>query len=165
MSKSPHQLNRDFIKIASNTADAAGQSYLLGVIFGTLFLEPREIAMEDLAKKCGYSLASISQKIKIIEQFGIIKKSTRPGSRKIYLSMEKDLLNIWLKQIYFLREKKIQIAKEQLTVLLANYKNKLNNKEDKKNYQLIKKYYQQILLFDKIMRDFAKIIKKYTNHK
>lgn len=162
MPKANSRLSQDFIKITSNIADAAGQDYLLGVIFGNLFLQPGEIAMEELAKKCGYSLASISQKIKLIEQFGIIKKNTRPGSRKIYLSMEKDLLNVWLRQVYLLGEKKIRVAKEQLPVLLANYKNKLTTKQDKEIYQIIKKYYQQILLFEKIMQDFVKIIKKYT---
>ncbi len=163
--KKTSQLSRDFIKITSNIADAAGQDYLLGVIFGILFLQDKEIAMEELAKQCGYSLASVSQKIKIIEQFGIIKKSTRPGSRKIYLSMEKDLLNVWLKQIYSVGEKKIKVAREQLPLLLAAYKNKLMTEEDKRVYQIIKKYHQQIILFDKILRDFAKIIQTYTNHK
>ncbi len=155
-------LKKDFIQITAHIADAAGHDYLLGVIFGTLFLQPREIAMEDLAKACGYSLASVSQKLKVIEQLNVLKKSTRPGSRKIYLSLEKDLVHVWLKQIYGLGEKKINLAKEKLPLLLAKYKDKLKTPADRRLYATIQNYYRQIIIFDKIMNEFKQIINKYT---
>ena len=62
----------------------------LAILLAVLYLEPNEISMEDLAKKTGYSLASISIKLKSLEYFFMVKKYTKPKSKRVYVYMEKD---------------------------------------------------------------------------
>ena len=60
-----------------------GRSYnfddLTTLIYARLFIDPDEVAMEDLAKETGYSLASVSNKLKILETCGVVTRRTRPG--------------------------------------------------------------------------------------
>ncbi len=57
-----------------------------------LYFEPEPISMQDLANRIGYSLASISLKLKMFEYLGFISRKKKPGTSKVFLYMEKDLI-------------------------------------------------------------------------
>ena len=61
------ELEKRFIEMYNKIGRVQGMDNLLTSIFALLILEPDDIAMDDLAHKTGYSLASISNKIKLME--------------------------------------------------------------------------------------------------
>ena len=154
-------ITQDFIQIFRNIGQVVGIDNLTITITSILFVEPKEISMEDLAKKSGYSLTSISQKIKAFVPFGIIKKRTKPGSRKVYLYMEKDLFETWKNQIVQAMLLEIKVVKENIPGFVKKYKSKVKTKEDKAKLKIIDSYYKQAMEFEKILQKLLIEIEKH----
>ena len=94
--KKMEPLDEEFIDMYKQMGQMQGADSLLSSIFGILYLEPEEVSMDELAKKTGYSLASISNNIKTLERVGVVKRIKKPGSRKAYFFIEKNLDLIYL---------------------------------------------------------------------
>ena len=81
------ELENDMIEFFQKMGVAHGIDNVMSSIMGICYISPDEIAMEDIAEKTGYSLASISMKVKVLEQIGFIEKRNQPGTKKVYLYM------------------------------------------------------------------------------
>jgi DNA-binding transcriptional regulator GbsR (MarR family) len=132
------------------------ESYLR--IFAILYLEPEEITMEDLAEKTGYSMASVSNKVKLLEAAGAIQRSNKPGSKRAYLYMEKDFINIMRKQLILKQEMIIELAKERIPRLVSKYERKIKSDKDRQKLKIVEEYYRQVQKAEKIMPKIIDII-------
>ena len=115
------------------------------VIFYNLYLESDAIPMEKLAEKTGYSPATVCNKIKFLEHTGLLKKTHKPGSKKIYVFMEKNFLESTKRHFVSQHEPYIRTIKEKLPLLIAKYKGKVKSEEDKKKLKLLENLYNQTL--------------------
>lgn len=151
--------DQEFIELIKNLAKSQGMDDLTAIIIAKLFIEPGEVAMEDLAKETGYSLASISNKTKLFEQAGLFKKITKPGTRKIFFYMEKDIsrliANMFLKKLEIM-----SIAKAKLPDILKKYKAQAKTDKEKQKLKIIGHYYSDILKFDKILQELLQKLSK-----
>ena len=94
------ELDKKVVELYQEMGKAQGiQDPLLMELFARIYIEPEPIAMEELAKETRYSLASVSNKVKILSLSMHIKKVKKPGSKKVYFYMEKDIMNIWKENI------------------------------------------------------------------
>jgi len=156
------KLEKEMIEFYQTTGRLQGLDSSLSTIIGVLFLEPEEISMEELAKKTGYSLASICNKIKMIEPSGWIKRIRKPHTKKIYLYMEKDIMKI-MKNIFLLKQESvIRLAKEKVPSILERYKNMKLSEEQKKKLRIIEDYYKQVLKFELFIREVLKKIDEFS---
>ena len=149
-------LDNEFIIMYENMCMMQGMDRALGSIVGILYIEPEPVAMEDIAKKTGYSLASISNKVKMLEQIGMVSKTHKPGTKKIYLSVDKDMSKA---MIGMLTKKlsALNMVTSSVPEMLDKYKNKAKTEKDKKKVALVENYYKQISQFENII---AKILNK-----
>lgn len=145
-------LTKEFIRIFDSIGHSAGVDNLTMTMIGILFVEPAEISMEELARKSGYSLTSISQKVKMFAPFKMIQKKTKPGSRKVYLYMEKDIFEAWKTQIIQGLSLKIKTIKDCLPGFLKKHKALAKDKAAKEKIKIIENYYKQALQFEKILK-------------
>ena len=151
------ELNKRITELFQDMGQGQGlNDDLLMTIFSTLYLEPEPIAMEDLVKKTGYSLASISNKTKMLSPMVNIKRIRKPGSKKIYLYMDKNILSIWKDMLLKKEEHVVNRVKEKLPAILKEYKNKVKTAEDKKKLEIMKNYYGQVLKFGDIINKITK---------
>ena len=127
------ELEANWMELSQEMGKLHGWDSLTSKLVGILYIEPGEIALEDLAKRTGYSLASVSNKIRQLEPFGIIQRATKPGTRKVFLSMEKDLLGSHHRHILTVARKKISLAKDRLPGILKA-KGSLEQKKILQNY-------------------------------
>ena len=99
-----------------------GKSYnlddLTSMIYARLFIDPEEVAMEDLAKETGYSLASISNKLKILETCGVVVRRTRPGTRKVFVYSQKDMMKIVLSSFVLYQQGEVVMVQTEIPRLL-----------------------------------------------
>tara|TARA_Y100000034_G_scaffold44576_1_gene54709 strand:+ start:6316 stop:6804 length:489 start_codon:yes stop_codon:yes gene_type:complete len=147
------QIDQQFIEFYQNIGRSQGiNDNLLTTIMAILFLEPEEIAMEDVAKKTGYSLASISNKVKMLEAIGFVKRRSKPGTRKAYLYAEKDFLKVFKQALIKKQENVINLAKSTLPNIIKENKPKAKTKEQKQKIKMIENYFQQMLKFEKIIQ-------------
>ena len=151
-------LDNEFISMYQDMCMMQGLDRALGSIVGILYIEPEPVAMEDIAKKTGYSLASISNKVKMLEQIGMISKTHKPGTKKIYLSVDKDISKV-MEDMLTKKLAALNMVTSSIPEMLDKYKNKAKTEKDKKKIGLVENYYKQISQFEDII---TKILKKFN---
>ena len=153
-------LDKEFIEGYKEIGRGQGVDEGFLTIFARLYIEPGDLAMEDLAKETGYSLASISNKVNMFGHIIPIKKSRKPGSKKVYLYMDKDIIGM-VKQAMVLKQiHGINIIKDKLPGILKEYKGKVKSEKDKKKLKILENYYSQSLKFEVILNKMSKELDK-----
>ncbi len=114
----------------STVASTLGYSEVHGMIISSLLVENKPLSLDDIAKKTGYSLSSISISLDLLELVGIIRKMKNTGDRKIYVKLEGDLLES-LRTAFILK-----LKKEILKTKMEMSKHRSDSK-DKNTSQMI----------------------------
>ena len=97
-----------------NVASSLGFSEVHGMIIGAVLVANRPLSLQDIAKRTGYSLSSISVSIDLLELVGVVRKIKNLGDRKIYVKLEGDLIES-LKKAFMLKiQKEIFLTKAEL---------------------------------------------------
>jgi DNA phosphorothioation-dependent restriction protein DptG len=147
------EIEDKFVSFLFEIGVTKGLGELPSKLFAILYMEPDTMTMEELAEKTGYSLASVSNALKLIELSGHLKKITKPGSKKIYFYMDKDLIAQAKEAIDKLYQNRICTAKDTLPGLIEQYSYlSRKNKESKKKLEIYKLFYSQILRYDKLLK-------------
>ncbi|MBN2142718.1 HTH domain-containing protein [Candidatus Woesearchaeota archaeon] len=134
-------------------------------IFSAVYLEPDEITMEELCEKTGYSPASICNKIKQLETTGMIIKKTKPGSKKIYLTMDRDMIAIIKKNIILKQEHILRLAHAKIPEIIKRYESKMKTEKEKKKIGVLKDYYQQVQEAEKIFPQILELLNKASENR
>jgi len=150
------ELEKEFIDLFKTLFKSMGMPDQMVRIVAQLYIEPDAIPLDVLAKKTGYSLASISNTIKMLENAGMVKKTRRPGSKKIFVSMEKNLARLNISKLRAANEFFIRPAKQKLPEIIKKYKPKVKDEESKKKLQVMESYYKQIMKFEVLIKKWTK---------
>ena len=101
----------------AGVASSLGYSEVHGRIIACLLVEGRQLSLDELSRKTGYSLSSLSISLDLLELVGIIRKMKNAGDRKLYVRMEGDMLESVRKAFIFKLQKEIFITKAELQAL------------------------------------------------
>lgn len=153
-------IDQDFIKFYQEVGKANGMDELTATLFARLFIEPDEIAMSELAEETGYSLASISNKIRFLEISGYVVRSKKPGTKKIYLYGRKEILDVVIEQISNVRTNEIKKAKSEIPSIIEHYNSENLNESQKQKITILRGYYNDLLKIDDIFEDMVKKIEE-----
>jgi DNA-binding transcriptional regulator GbsR (MarR family) len=157
MPKSPKS---EFIDLMTENSKVNGLDELSSRIIGILFIEPEEIALDELAKRTGYSLSAISTAMKFIERAGIVKRSKKPKSRKVYFYMEKDILATWIRLMRRKYENIILPSKYKLPKIIERYKQEKSENLEVE-LRIVEDYYRQVLYSEQLIKDSIKTLELY----
>lgn len=153
-------IDREFVELYKTSSPMAGHDDLLDSLFAALYIEPEEIAMDDLARKTGYSLASISNKVKVLEAIGLVTRRRKPGSKRVFLYAEKDILKVMKNALLSKEKQGMGALKEKLPEIIKRYRNSRSDKDNKKA-KILEEYLRQITkmeeLFSKMRKELEKI--------
>ena len=149
-------LDSRFVEFYQKMGAGYGLDSLFLKLFALLYLEPEPVALEDLAKKTGYSLASISNKAKMLESFSLVTRKSKPGTRKVFLYAEKDFTKILKAQLLKKVKNQIRIAKEEIPDMIKEFKGKSKTEQQKKKLKILENYYRQILKFEEMIQHVLK---------
>ena len=143
-----------------STGKAYGLHDLPLKIIGLLYLQPIEMSMEEISKKTGYSLASVSNTMKLLVGSGMVQRVKRPGTKKIFYYMDKNLIKINIRKLEAVYENMIWPLKDQLPTLIRKYKGKIKEEQTKKKLEIIEDYYKQVINFESIIEKWKKDLQK-----
>ena len=130
--------------IFTSVVSSMGYSEVHGRILSSLFIADKELSLQELAKKTGYSIPSISISLDLLELIGVIKKEKRIGDRKLYVKLNGDLLE-GLRRAFLLRlQKELAVSR----VELESYKGKKKG---------IKRLEREIKRLDKYINKLAAV--------
>ncbi len=145
-------IDKEFIEYFNIESRAFGGGNMPGTVIAILYIEPEPVAMEDLAKRTGYSLASISHMMKMLETTGFVRRIKKPKTRKVYFYMEKDMLKHNKQKLVMVYENSVKPAMELLPPILEKYKNKSRDERARRKYEIVRDYYSQMVEFEKIIK-------------
>ena len=152
------QLDSRFIELLQDLGKNSGLDSLSSTILAILYVQPEEIAMDSIAEQTGYSLASISNKSSMLISLGLIIKKKKPGTKKIFLFMEKDFLKLFKDELLRKKQLNIIIAKEKVPSIIKEFKSKAKTMADKEKLKIIEDYYSKVLLFEKVINEMVQRI-------
>ena len=151
-----------FIELITENSKVNGLDELSSKIIGILFIEPEEIALDELANRTGYSLSAVSTALKFIERAGIVKRSKKPKSRKVYFYMEKDMLAMSLQIVRTKYEKIFFSAKQKLPKIIDEYnKQQEQSKNTEDELRIVEDYYKALTFFEQILKEFIDKFEQY----
>ncbi|MFW6013954.1 MAG: GbsR/MarR family transcriptional regulator [Candidatus Nanoarchaeia archaeon] len=153
------QLDKELLEFTEQVFRNLGLDALSSKLIGILYPEPKEMSIEMLAKKTGYSLASVSTKMKFLENVEFVRKVKKPGSKKVYYYMEKDALKMLDTKFEKVLHAEVDPVKEHVPKLISKYKDKKLDEKSKKKLEIMKNYHKQMLQLEKILIDVRKKLK------
>ncbi len=86
------RLEEKILTTFAAVANSLGYSDVHGRILGVLLVAGKPLSLQDLSKRTGYSDSAVSLSLDLLELIGIIKKRKNMGDRRLYISLEGDLL-------------------------------------------------------------------------
>jgi DNA-binding transcriptional regulator GbsR (MarR family) len=81
------QVRTDFIEQMGLARQADGLPRIAGRLLGLLIFDGEAVSFGDLATRLKVSRGSISSNIRILEERGLIKRTSKPGERQDYLQL------------------------------------------------------------------------------
>jgi DNA-binding transcriptional regulator GbsR (MarR family) len=139
------QFEKEFIDFFAGVTQSFGLDPLSSRLVGMIFIEPEAVSMESLAEKTGYSISSLSNKLRTLESMKMVRRVKRPGTKKSFYFIEKDVYAIIRRKLQSMLDQYINPAKSVLPMIISKHKNSKLNAEDKKKIDLMVNYHKQLL--------------------
>lgn len=155
-------IEKEAVDFFCKTGRLYGLKDLQMTIFAVLYLEPESMPMEEIAERTGYSLASISNTMKFMQNLGIVQRIKKPGSRKVYFFVEKNLIKLNIRKLRAAQDTFVKSMKTQLPPIIRKYKKKARDEKSKQKLKIIENYYSQIKKFENILEDWRKDLEKLS---
>jgi len=149
-------IEKDIYSSFATLASTIGYSEVHGRIIAALMVSGKKLSLQDLAKKTGYSISTLSLSLDLLEFFGMIKKIKNAGDRKLYIELHGDLLE-GLKRAFVVR---IQKSVTDSLNRFSEYKENLkasNDKNKKKVLDALNILEDEIERLDKYINLLAKL--------
>jgi len=150
------KIEKEIYSTFANVASSIGYSELHGRIIAILLVEQRPLSLQEIAKKTGYSLSSISLSLDLLEILGMIKKIKKPADKKLYVKLEGDILS-GLKKAFILRVQKNVVETLQK---FEEYKSELRKSKDKdarKTLKILKTLENEVKRLERYINILEKI--------
>ncbi|MFH1142274.1 MAG: hypothetical protein V1695_01015 [Candidatus Uhrbacteria bacterium] len=157
------EFETDLHKLAYSIAKSYGFDAVGAKMFVSLYIEPSEISLDELAKKTGYSLSAISTKAAALEALGVVQRIKKPGSRKVYLYMEKNLYTINRNKLKMVINSHIVPVRTKLPQILKKHERKIQAGKDerqKAQLKIMQSYLEQLTVMEKLINDMIKKMDK-----
>jgi len=149
MVESNDELREKCIEFFIESCKLNGLNDIAAKIIGILHMELEEISLEELTEKSGYSISAISTAVKPLIDKGFIKRIKKPGSKKLYFYMKKDMIGHSLQMMTRKYNMILVRGKEQIPLLIRECKD--NSKANSKEIKILEDYLMQITEFEEGM--------------
>ncbi len=116
------EVNKRIFSTFGGVASSLGFSEAHGMIIGSVIVANKPLSLQEIAKRTGYSLSSISISIDLLELVGIVRKVKNLGDRKVYVKLEGDLIESLKKAFMLKMQKEIFVTKMELEKFKATAK-------------------------------------------
>jgi len=85
-----HESVQSFVERMGLMMESEGLPRIAGRIFGFLLVHEGAFSLDDLAERLHVSKASVSTNARMLEQFGMLERTSEPGDRRDYYQMGPD---------------------------------------------------------------------------
>ncbi|MEZ5336378.1 MAG: hypothetical protein R2741_14680 [Methanolobus sp.] len=143
----------DFIELIVQNLKAQDFDEISSRIIGTLFIETEEMSLEEIAIETGYSLSAVSTAMKNLSQFHVVRRFNKPGSKKAFFFLDKNLVSIWTQSLRKKFDNVIIPSKKILPEIIDKYEIE-GLESSASELAIVEHYYRQILKLEDIVEHF-----------
>ncbi|MDK2947768.1 MAG: hypothetical protein PWQ63_928 [Methanolobus sp.] len=157
ISGDPGHPRDDFIELITQNMKTLGFDEISSKILGVLFIETEEMSLEEIAIETGYSLSAISTAMKNLSQYQVIRRFTKPGSKKVFFFLDKDLVSMEAQILRMKYENLFVSSKKALPGIIEKYE-LLDSELSENELEIADQYYRQISKLEKIIGNLLEAI-------
>jgi len=155
----PASPKEEFTELITQNLKAEGFDEISSRIIGVLFIEPEEMSLEEIAIETGYSLSAVSTAMKNLSQFHIVRRFQKPGSKKAFFFLDKNLISIGAQALRIKYDNVILPSKRILPDIIEKYEQDSSEKA-RNELEIILRYYRQIVKLESVVGGFLDEIEK-----
>jgi DNA-binding transcriptional regulator GbsR (MarR family) len=135
-----------------------GANMLLSQVIATLFAHPEAMSLEELSERTGYSLASVSNAVRLLEQAGKIVRHKKPGDKRTYISFHNDLIKNTHEHINKALNVFVKPFGEKIPGIISGLEQEAkNNKHDSQKKQELKQKKELLASYVAQMKHIEKV--------
>ena len=84
------KIREEFIELVGRISQAEGLPKSAGRMMGLLIFDGGQVSFGDMAERLHISRGSVSSSSRVLEEFGLIRRTSKPGQRQDYFELEED---------------------------------------------------------------------------
>ncbi|WP_445475946.1 GbsR/MarR family transcriptional regulator [Methanococcoides methylutens] len=136
-----------------------GLDELSSKLLAILYSAPDLLTLEELSKMTGYSFSAVSAEMKMLTGIKLVEKTKRSGSKKLYFSVQRDMLTMTIDAVRSKNECMVAPALKDLPSIIERCRNS-NAQESEEMLKIIEDYYQQMTALDLILKNLINYAEK-----
>jgi len=144
------KIDQEFIEFMQKAMEISGGNNEIASLFAYVYIQPEDISIEMIAKETGYSLATVSNRVKILESVGLVIKFRKPKSKRVYVKARRDLLGLDEEEFVNKKLSVINYTKKSVPQIIKKYSSK-PTKDQKLKIQILKGYLAQVEQTEKLL--------------
>ena len=152
-------VKKDFETLVYQSIKSQGLDELHSKLIAILYSESDPMTLKELSEKTNYSFSAISAAMNFLTKLYIVEKIKKGGSKKLYFSVQRDMIRITLNQVKSKNELMVAPAILKLPAIIQRCK-KSKAEGSEEMLQIFDQYYQQMVALDKILKKLVEITEK-----
>ena len=136
-----------------------GLDELHSKLIATLYSESDLMTLKELSEKTNYSFSAVSAAMNFLTKLYIVEKIKKSGSKKLYFSIQRDMMKMTLNQVKSKNELMVAPAILKLPAIIQRCENS-KSEGSEEMLQILEQYYQQMIALDKILKNLVEITEK-----
>jgi DNA-binding transcriptional regulator GbsR (MarR family) len=139
-----NEIETDFASFLRKLMREFGFKWVSPSVVAVVFLSKDDISIDNISKKTGLSLASVSSKAKNLETVGLFERIKKKGTKKVYYYMPKSVVSITRRFLEIKYSKGLIPAKIEIPKMIHKYETKKLSKEESDQLEILKNYNKQL---------------------
>ncbi|MBP2029491.1 DNA-binding transcriptional regulator GbsR (MarR family) [Methanohalophilus levihalophilus] len=153
------EAKKDFENVVYQSMKSYGLDDLSSKLFAVLYSATEALTLDELSKMTGYSLSAVSAQMKLLSGIKLVEKTKKSGSKKLYFSVQRDMLKMSLNAIQAKNQAMVVPALQNLPPIIERCKN--SDAEDAKEMlSIIENYYQQMAALELIFKKLTEYVEE-----
>ncbi len=152
-------IKKEFEALIYQSMKSQGLDDLSSKLIGILYSEPDMMTLGELSKKTNYSFSAVSSAMKMLASMHIVEIIKKGGSKKLYFSVQRDMLKMTLNQVKSKNDLMVAPAIKKLPSTIQRCK-KSKEKGSVEMLKVLEQYYKNMMSLDDIMKELVEITEK-----
>ncbi|WP_440952324.1 GbsR/MarR family transcriptional regulator [Methanococcoides sp. FTZ1] len=148
---------KEFQGLVYQSMKSYGLDELSSKLLSVLYSSPDPLTLDDLSKMTGYSFSAVSAAMKLLTGIKLVEKTKRSGSKKLYFSVQRDMLTLSINAIRSKNEHMVVPALQDLPAIIERCRNS-EAEDSEEMLNIIEDYYQQMVALELIFRKLIEYI-------
>ena len=132
----------DFVRSAGDVCSSFGINRIIGQIYALLFMSPKALSLDDMTGRLRVSKGTISTNVRVLENWGAVKKVWVRSSRKDYYQANIDTIGIIMERVKAVLERRLDEISRTMGNLGKEIKDNNFKGEDSKTARIYRERIQ-----------------------